>query len=142
MYICNSCCPCNCPCGVCPGRIRFNVCLSGMINCSNNNFFTLFLGSPENQSFSLLPSTNVVCEGYIFTGVCDSVNGGACVVLFGGACVVLFGGACVVLFGGCAWFYSGGAWFYLGGHAWFYSGGHAWFYSGGCAWFFQFFQIQ
>ena len=72
----------------------------------------------------LLPPADVVCEGYIFTGVCDSVNGGACVVLFGGH----------------AWFYPGGmrgfirggfAWFYLGGHAWFYSGGHAWFYSRG-----------
>ena len=41
-----------------------------------------------------LPPANVVCEGYIFTGVCDSVNRG------------------------------GRAWFYLfGGHAWFYSGG-------------------
>ena len=81
----------------------------------------------------LLPPTNVVCEGYIFTGVCDSVNRGGVRGFIRGACMVLFGGH--------AWFYSGGhAWFYSGGHAWFdwgdmrgfiWRGWHAWFYSGG-----------
>ena len=73
-----------------------------------------------------LPPANVVCEGYVFTPVCDSVNRG------GGMCGFIWG-ACVVLFGGHAWFYLGGcAWFHLGGHVWFYLGGCAWFYSGAC----------
>ena len=64
---------------------------------------------------TFLPPANVVCEGYIFTGVCDSVNRGACVVARGGwgACVVALGGmhgcsggACVVALGG-AWFLWG-----------------------------------
>ena len=87
-------------------------------------------------------------EGYVFTGVCDSVNGGGrawfypggvCVVLSGGACVVLSGGGMRGFIGGRAWFYSGGrAWFYLGGMHSFIrgacvvlSGGRAWFYPGG-----------
>ena len=95
-------------------------------------------------------------EGYVFTGICDSVNrggmrgcsrGGMPGFIRGGACVVLFGGACVVLFGGRAWFYSGGhVWFYSGGMRGFIwgacvvlfggacvvlFGGHAWFYLGG-----------
>ena len=81
-------------------------------------------------------------EGYVFTGVCDSVNRG-------GACVVVFGGHAWFYLGGHAWFYSGGvrgfiwggAWFYQG-HAWFYSGGMRGFIQGGHAWFFQFFRIQ
>ena len=55
----------------------------------------------------LLPPANVVCEGYIFTGICHSVNRGACVVAPGGACVVAPGGACVVAPGGHAWFLPG-----------------------------------
>ena len=64
-----------------------------------------------------LPPANVVCEGYVLTPVCDSVNGGACVV-----------GEVVR---GCSW----------GVHAWLLwmgvhgsSGGHACFFPGG-AWF-------
>ena len=55
-------------------------------------------------------------EGYVFTGVCDSVNGGRAWFYSGGmhgfirgVYMVLFGGACVVLSGG--------------GHAWFNPGG-------------------
>ena len=99
---------------------------------------------------SSLPPANVVCEGYVFTGVCHSFcsQGGHAWFYSGGACVVLFRGMCVVLFGGHAWFYSGGGvhgfirgacmvlfggacMVLFGGHAWFYSGGRAWFYSGG-----------
>ena len=57
----------------------------------------------------LLPPANVVCEGYVFTGVCHSFCSQ----------------------GGRAWFYSGGrVWFYPGG-AWFYSGGVHGFIWGG-----------
>ena len=108
-----------------------------------------------------LPPANEVCEGYVFTGVCDSVNGGGMrgftgghLVLFGGcawfylggvrgfmggvhgfirgACMVLFGGACMVLFGGACMVLFGGACVVLfGGHAWFYSGGMHGFIRGG-----------
>ena len=57
-----------------------------------------------------LPPANVVCEGYLFTPVCDSVNRGACVVARGGACVVARGGVC-----GCS---GGGMRGCSGGHAW------------------------
>ena len=93
-----------------------------------------------------LPPANIVCEGYIFTGVCDSVNRG------GGMRGFIWGACVVFIQGGHAWFYSGGpAWFYSGGHAWFYLGGgmHGFigggmrgFIWGGHAWFFQFFRIQ
>ena len=63
---------------------------------------------------SLLPPANVVYEGYIFTGVCDSVNRGACMVWFWGVCMVLFGGACMVWFGGVCGFIWGREWFYSG----------------------------
>ena len=52
-----------------------------------------------------LPPATKLGQGYIFTGVCDSVNRGACVVAPGGR-----------------------AWFLLGGHAWFFLGGRAWFF--------------
>ena len=56
----------------------------------------------------LLPSANVVCEGYVFTPVCDSVNRGggmcgcpgACMVAPGGGMRGCSGGACVVARGG------------------------------------------
>ena len=64
----------------------------------------------------LLPPANVVCEGYVFTPVCDSVNRGGMHGCSGGACVVAPGGdAC----------------FLLGGHAWLLPGGHAWLLWGG-----------
>ena len=91
----------------------------------------------KTGNFSLLPPANVVCEGYIFTGVCDSVNRGGMRGFIRGH----------------AWFYLGGIrGFIHGGHAWFYLGGHAWFYLGGvcgfiwgacvvlfggCAWFYS-----
>ena len=71
----------------------------------------------------LLPPANEVCEGYVFTGVCDSVNrggrawlltGGACMVAHGGGtCVVAHGGACVVAHGGCAWLLGGACVFFF-----------------------------
>ena len=115
-------------------------------------------GSPE-----LLPPANVVCEGYIFTGICDSVNrgGGMCGFIRGGMRGFIRG-ACMVLFGGCAWFHSGGMrGFIQGGMHGFIWGvcmvlfglvcmvlfrGHAWFYLGrgvcmvlfgGHAWFYS-----
>ena len=65
---------------------------------------------------TLLPPANVVCEGYVFTPVCDSVNRGVCVVAPGGHVWLLHeggvrdclggmrgcsGGACVVARGAC-----------------------------------------
>ena len=43
---------------------------------------------------ALLPPSNVVCEGYVFTPVCDSVNrgGGGVRGCSGGACMVAPGG--------------------------------------------------
>ena len=86
-----------------------------------------------------LPPANEVCEGYVFTGVCLSTQGGTCVVLFGGGMHGFIGGR--------AWFYSGGMHGFIrggmrgfirglcmvlfGGHAWFYSRGRVWFYSRG-----------
>ena len=59
-------------------------------------------------------------EGYIFTGVCDSVHSGghACMVAgghvwlpLGGVCVVAARGACVVApWEVCVWLLPGGAW--------------------------------
>ena len=79
----------------------------------------------------LIPSANVVCEGYVFTGVCHSVHrgGGACVVAPGGNAWLLWGAcvvarrACVVVPGGvhgCSW---GACMVALGGHAWLLWGG-------------------
>ena len=61
--------------------------------------------------WQLLPSANVVCEGYVFTPVCVSVNRGACVGCgwghaWGHACIA--GGACMV-----------GVCMAKGGHAWY-----------------------
>ena len=58
--------------------------------------------------FTLLPTVDEVCEGYVFTGVCLSVHGGACVA-GGGVCMagghawrgMHGGGACVVMVGEC-----------------------------------------
>ena len=68
-----------------------------------------------------LPPANVVCEGYIFTGVCDSVKrGGAWLLRGGGRAWLLRGGGGGVR--GCS----------QGGHAWLLGpGGHAWFLPGG-----------
>ena len=64
-----------------------------------------------------LPPANVVCEGYVFTPVCDSVNrgGGACVVAPGGGVCGCSGGRghAWLLPGGCEWLLRGG-----GEHAW------------------------
>ena len=103
-------------------------------NCTftnNNSPYGAGTISLELDSY-LLPPANVVCEGYIFTGVCDSVNRGGMRGFIRGACMVLFGGgACMVLFGGRVWFYPGGhAWFYWGACVVLF-GGRAWFYSGG-----------
>ena len=88
------------------------------------------------NAFLLL--ANVVCEGYIFTGVCDSVNrGGMCGCLggvrgcsggdmhgcSGGHAVVALGGSCMVALGGMHGCCRGDVVF-PGGHVWFFPGGH------------------
>ena len=109
----------------------------------------------------LLPPANEVCEGYVFTRVCQSFCSrggvwllGACVVA-GGHVVVARGcawlggmcgcqGACIVA-GGCAWLPGGGVWLLGGMHGLW---GHVWLPGcmrgcqgaclvaggGGCAW--------
>ena len=78
----------------------------------------------DPQSCKLLPPANEVCEGYVFTRVCQSFcsQGGWHVWLLGGMCgcsggghVLLLGGMCgcrgaCVVAGGCACL--------LGGHVW------------------------
>ena len=71
-------------------------------------------------------------EGYVFAGVCDSVNRGGMRGFIRRACVVLCGGACVVLWGACVVLSGGHAWFYLGERAWFYLGGVHGFIWGAC----------
>ena len=121
-------------------------CWRGRVSIYRSEVLPMAMASIRLWSYSatakstLLPPANVVCEGYVFTGICDSVNRGVCAWFYSG---------------GHAWFYSGGAWFYSGGgYVWFYSGvcmvlfggacmvlfggacvvlfgGHAWFYPGG-----------
>ena len=63
-----------------------------------------------------LPPANVVCEGYVFTPVSDSVNGGGACVVARGACMVAPGGVGMRgcsggmrgCSGGCAWLLWGG----------------------------------
>ena len=66
----------------------------------------------------LLPPANVVCEGYVFTPVCDSVNRGGmrgCSGGWGGrhgcsrGCMVFSRGVCVVFWGVYMVFPKGGA---------------------------------
>ena len=92
----------------------------------------------QDTDKSLLPPATKLGQGYVFTGVCDSVHRGACVVAGGhtwlqggvrgwGACVVA-GGACMVA-GGCVWLQRacvvvGGMRGYLG--VCMVAGGHAW----------------
>ena len=90
----------------------------------------MYSSHAENKTASCqkisLPPANVVCEGYVLTPVCDSVNRGACMVAreveacvvaprggmrgcsgggmhgcSGGACMVAPGGACMVALGAC-----------------------------------------
>ena len=99
----------------------------------------------------LLPPATKLGQGYVFTGVCDSVHRGdvrgyrgvcgcrgVCVVagghawLLGGACVVARG-ACIV--GGHVWLL--GVCMVTRGHAWLWgvcvvAGGHAWLPGGAC----------
>ena len=111
-----------------------------------------FLMKFTQTFFNSLPPANVVCEGYVFTPVCDSVNGGACVVAPGGGRAWLLqgglggmrgcsqggmcgcsrggawllwggGGACVVAPGGHAWLLRGACVVALGGHACLLGGG-------------------
>ena len=95
----------------------------------------------QKRSLTFLPPANVVCEGYIFTGVCHSVNrgGGVHGFIWGEHAWFYLGvvrgfiwGACMVLFGGRAWFYSGG----VHGFIW---GGMRGFIWGGMHGFFSFF---
>ena len=99
----------------------------------------------------LLPPTNEVCEGYVFTGVSLSTWGGmcgcsrgACVVAPGGHAWLLrgsmhgcSGGACVVAPGRGVVAPRGGMHGCSGGHAWLLQGGHVWLLPGGmcgCSW--------
>ena len=62
-----------------------------------------FLGRTKGGGANLLlPPANVVCEGYVFTPVCDSVNGGHAWLLLGGGVSGCSGG------GGGAWLLGGG----------------------------------
>ena len=118
----------------------------------------------------LLPPANVVCEGYVFTGVCHSFcsQGGHAWFYSGAACMVLFrGGMHGFIQGGHAWFYSGGMRGFIWGgvhgfiwgvgvrgfirgdmHGFIWGGMHGFIWGacvvlfGGRAWFFQFFRIQ
>ena len=93
----------------------------------------------------LLPPATKLGQGYIFTGICDSVNkGGGCVWLLlgghvwllqegghvwlllggcgcSGGCVIFSGGACVVFFRGACVVFSRGGCFFWG--CMFFSGG-------------------
>ena len=81
----------------------------------------------------LLPPANVVCEGYIFTGVCDSVNRGGMRGFIQGGMRVFVWGVCMVLLGGHSWFYSGGVrGFIQGGMCGFIWGGMHGFIWGAC----------
>ena len=76
----------------------------------------------------LLPPATKLGQGYIFTGVCDSVHGGgACEVARGGD-----GGACVVA-GECAWLLRGHVWL-PGGMRGCRGGMHGCWGGGGRAW--------
>ena len=73
----------------------------------------------------LLPPANVVCEGYVFTPVCDSVNtGGRAWLVLGGIVRGCSGGMC-----GCS---GGHVWFFLGGMHGFSRGGMHGFFWGAC----------
>ena len=80
----------------------------------NSKLFRIFLLFDHDL---LLPPANVVCEGYVFTPVCDSVKGGGAWLLqgrghawllLGGHVWLLLGGACMVALGGHAWVLWGG----------------------------------
>ena len=75
---------------------------------------------------SFLPPANVVSEGYVFTPVCDSVNGGGMCGCSGGACMVAPGGVCMDAPRGCAWLLGGHAWLLQGGAYMVAPKGHAW----------------
>ena len=101
----------------------------------------VFLISSIQKSQLLLPPANVVCEGYDFTPVCDSVNRGGRAWLLPGACMVapggwrawlLPGGACVIALGVCVVALGGGhAWLLRGGMCGCSWGGHVWFFPRG-----------
>ena len=97
-----------------------------------------------------LPPATKLAQGYIFTGVCDSVHTGGVCVFPGGACVVArggmhgcWGGGHAWLPGGCVWLPGGvhgcrgeGACVVAGGHViargMHGSRGHAWGGMPGC----------
>ena len=81
-----------------------------------------------------LPPANVVCEGYIFTGVCDSVNRGGVHGCLGGHVWLLPGGCAWLLLGGCAWLLPGGVCGFCQGVCMVFTGVCVVF-ARGCAWF-------
>ena len=109
----------------------------------------VLLDECNKELSKFLPPANVVCEGYVFTPVCDSVKGGGgvCGCSGGRVCMVAQGGHVWLLRGACmvaprgqrAWLLWGGAWLLRGGvcvvapggmHG--CSGGHAWLLWGVC----------
>ena len=103
--------------GVCPTPL--SVLTSSGCHC--NSRYASYLNA------FLLPPANVVCEGYIFTGVCDSVNRG-------GMCGFIWGGMHGFIRGAClrGFIWGGHAWFYLGGMRGFIWGGMCGFIRGAC----------
>ena len=124
--------------------------------CSSNNDKVEAMDQLHQLKGDLLPPANEVCQGYFFTGVCLSTQGG-CVVAPGGvcmvapgdvhgclvgshawllwggvhgcywgACMVAPGGVCMVALGGCAWLLWGACVVAAGGHAWLLPGGCVW----------------
>ena len=137
------------------------------VSCKYNQFQTFFityLSCRINETLLqyhqchflliLLPPANEVCEGYVFTGVCLSTQGGACMVAPGGCMVAPGGGGmhgcyrgvCMVAAGGlcgcsqgCVHGCSRGrnAWLIHGDMHGCSRGRHAWLLHGdihGCSW--------
>ena len=88
---------------------------------STNGLQLLSLNLLDN--YLLLPPATKLGQGYIFTGVCDSINRGAC--MMAGGMHGCWGGTWLGSMCGCeGCVVAGGAWLW-GGHAWL-QGVHAW----------------
>ena len=120
------------------------------MSCVKLLFECIFQRNEHFQLLLSLPPANVVCEGYIFTDVCDSVNGGGVCGCSGGHLWLsqgghawLLGGACMVARGGVRGCYGGHVWLLRGGGMHGCYGGVCVVFAGGCvvfarghAWFF------
>ena len=78
---------------------------------------------------AFLPPANELCEGYVFTGVCDSVNRGRGVR---GCSPGVGWGLCGCSLGGHAWLLMGGVRGCSWGVRMVAQGGHAWLLDGAC----------